>query len=1140
MIVPRSNGLPTLAPPILGSRAARRPGESVEVCLPVRPLAGRASSSEIVVVFRADGARCEPERVNLGVIPASQTAVAVTQATILPINGHAEARIWAQVVAGEHEWESEPVLVPIAARAAITVGALTDDDRTTVMVLNGGDRRTTVHLEIGAHDEPRCDTLAITSMQANAFASEPFALDPGESAVHIVVSRDISLVTAISADGERAAATPRRALSSRTARIMPRLEMQPPHDGVRRGDIVPVRLALRNAGAAAASRIDVRYRRTPALEMLRDGLTIDGVRVIDADYLETDALATVRIPNLAPDAETVLDLSLRVDLVDVRDVDVLGVAFTVATAGVEYHIDGELLVDRRPAFSQTQTYLEAIEEDAEGVDRWFVRGVVTNAESTALEQLRVRIDTAEIAPDTAILIEETGQWVGLRPIALAGGASLYADLGTLAAGERRSFRFGFTPERTDGHSRTLRVAAALMINDDVIPLNAQERTIPGRVDLSASSLRASSANDLRIAIPVDASLEIRNDGFAAAYDVRLALEMPAGLGSTLPPAASGRWRPITGMLPPGGAIRTAVRFFLTEPPSGEDVVVTAMLDARNAEPVTIGELRFSTPTAALVDAAHIRATALADGRLAFNARVANKGDGTAEDIVVRVVDVDGIVARSTTFDGIPVDDHGAVSALVAGFRTGPLGPGEYRDIGFVVAPKDSEPFRLAVGVTAAGCAEIVSRSVPARANIQPSLAPGFPEPRRLTGEATLDRIARRPTVRVVEEPSRDRQSNDDAPKLGSNETARSTAALAPGYLPETIGGATHAASAALAASDAPRALTVGIAPTAAVPEQRVPQEVPPERPASIAEPTPISLASAAPNGAVVDELPPVAPRPVAAVVAAEPHPAFPSGEVVAPAPSLADPVHATSSDSPVAPAFAADAHAPADAPEPVRAPEAEAPRDQTPADELGTHIALVEDNMPQTFSTPRAIMGHELAFVSSLPKQDMAGWWPHVIATRLLMLKVVHASPTAAQTYAEFRSLLVESARSVVPRLLAPDFTPDEAFVAALRRNDDRARELMPELLREFDRIPAHDADRYTQLDAFVPNFLPDEVVDDAELSSAVKAYKERTIRLFGFDARLRSSDDANRDVYSAQPNATLDGALEQVASAITALMSRR
>lgn len=736
------------APILVTNEPFVRPGEQLCVSLPLRAAHGTAGN-DLVVRFFAESGECQPSFVRFPALSPGAEIVATTTATVNPSEGKLSLEVWADVRVGDADpIRSATARLPIQVRSKLALNAIDTGNHTAIAVENDGTGPALARLELYGGPNLDAGGLVLIEDRPGRIVSDPFSVAVGERLELFVSGGPIDHVIVSAEDGERASTTPERHPPASPGSLSGELHVSAAAEGVRAGDTIVVTLPLANPGDVPLESLSALLAPVPGADLLWHSITVDESRLIAADLSETPDGALLRLGRLSPGARSVLRFSYRATFEDPRTLDALHLLVVARAANVpELELEADAPVDHRPMFAPSATYLDEILETEHG---YAVDAVITNAESRALERLRIRFDLADAVPsDTVTLVHGTEERsIPLRPTALHEQAGLFADLGGLDPNDRITVRLGLAPARSLEDHRILRVRAILLADDAVLPIGEASRRVTGCVDLRESGVRRTDDRPLRLGMPVEVTLDVRNTGDSPAHDVRLALDLPAHVGASLPDAPrGGRWRPFAKMLPPGGAVTTTVTFFLIEAPGADTVEIPLHLDAQGQSAFEIGRLVFSTPTSPLVDPPRLQSEARDDGHIHFLARIANHGDGTAQAVAIRVKDDRQILARSTAVDGVSLVDHGPRSPLATRLPLGDLPPGAYRDVTWIVAIADDVPYRTTVEVTSANGPAVSATSIPRRARRRLQIDDALPKPRRM-GESENLADGRR-SVRIV-------------------------------------------------------------------------------------------------------------------------------------------------------------------------------------------------------------------------------------------------------------------------------------------------------------------------------------------------------------------------------------------------------
>jgi hypothetical protein len=891
----------------------------------------------------------------------------------------------------------------------------------------------------------------------------------------------------------------------------PTFVLNPPPNGARHGELVPFALTIGNVGDLPIGDLTLQLALHEGLEIAEETVSVDDVRVLPSDMRYQDGAVLISPGIVEAGATATLRGLLRVRVPDPRDVDALAVVGTLSGSGIPtFRIDGEIPIDHRPAFARGTTFLAPLEYDG---DVFTVAATVTNPEALAIERLRIQWDIAE-AKVVGPAIKDGDHETPLRPTALDDRAALFTDLGTLDALARTTVMLRLRPHRTDADHRTMRVRATLLAGSERVLLGEVERRVAAEANLTASQIEILDHAPLRLGLPIEAQLTLRNDGDGPARDVRIALDLPDYLATNLPDVGNGsRWRTVAGNLPAGSSLSTAIVFELTAPPGTDEITVPVSIDAEGCAAVALTPIHFATPSDPLVDPPEIQVNALDGGQLLFLSRIINRGDGIARGLSVRVADGELIVLRSTEIDGYIVDDIGPRSALVDGLAIGDLPPGAFRDVTWITAPLDEGAYRMRVFVRDQNGSEVDAQSIPCRPRFEQNLAKALPDPRRLDNRTTLERSVRRPTVSRVDEPA-----------LPANERV----ALG--------GGGDEAPSNAL-----PPPRDNVPAPLAEEQETSHVQHAlprPPEPSASDARTDDVhhddtAQRTQAPEAAQHD---PATARYEAALEDAldvQPEvPATPAYEQQQAAEIAPPPVASTSqsheTEEPVA--AAADQHGAEHERHPDEpVPAGDAPEAIPPT--AGDHDLRADGGEDETQSAilvadphdPRLSMRFEV--VRALTGVVGIGWWRHILAARALMAPTVPGNPEAREAYARLYNAFDEPLRAIYPTLFSEPLHANTEWVAKLSANDEVARAALTPFLATTH-LPLTEGKGAMYLDTMMPQLLPD---DFGQASEPMQNYKRELRRVFGYSSIAQMDEAARLARYGGAPHATLDTILEEV-----------
>jgi hypothetical protein len=1149
-----------LLAPTVAVRGPVKPGDHFPVSFPLRALGG-TDGKNVRVRFLAEAAKCDPEYRDLGALDVGQSIVATTFATVSPLNGKRSVKIWTEVECGDQSVQSEAIMIPIAARGHLVLSAEDDGTELAVSVTNDGTAPLAVLLDLATPDHIHADDLELAENGTDIYTSSPFTLGVGEGRVIRVRGGSVDHVVARSSDGERASALPLRREPVAATVLDASLHVEAPETGVRRGDMFALVGTVIVRGPIAASDVVLVLGPIAGADVRVEEITIDGIRPIAPDLEWQAEKLHIRLGHLAGGRSMSLRMPLRVTIDDPKAIDALRVDADLQAAGIPTQaLSVDIAVDRRPAFLSTSTYLgPIIDRD----DRFSVLAQITNADGGRIERVRVRYETSDVVPDKIVLISRNDgepQESPLRPSALNEAANLFVDLGALDAGERVRVVMPFRPARGQDGFRTMIVRATLLADDETLPLGTAERRIPGRVDMRASSVRRLDASALRLGMPTEMKLQIRNDGDSPAHDIRLSLDLPSSVAASLPePADGARWRPLIPMLPPGGAVETTLTLYLQSPPDAGHAIVRVSIDAREQSELSLATLDFETPSDPLIDPPRVRTLALDDGHIALIARVTNHGDGTASDVVIWVEDANDILLRTTSVDGQAAPDRGARPILAEGLRLGDLEPGAYRDVTWVAAPPTADPYRCTVAARVGAKGEVMRTStIPTRPRHRTGVSTPLPSARRIGAEDDLAAsiAALRPGV---PDRAQARIALDAAPSLAPRVDV--PPAIAADAVAALTGGTEHTSNLppAVDAGASERDIQDRLAQAAsAIPAPPPPE---PERPAAFArldalesgappEPTPPEPQTAAatttgtPEAAGVAAAPvvppaepvagvPIEPEPPAPVAAVEPQ-ADPVAPVNAAAAAAGTTDHVNTSSSarvetqaePQRDGAAHDGAEPEDLLDavdtvvpPANAPEGAGSAETTLASvQRGERFTIVSSFRAANVQKARR-MAQSMIDIQGL------GWWRHVMFIRTMLPERMPLDGPALEAWNFLRGAFTEPLARVFPTTLVDPFHASDAFVDALSINDADAIAALDVLLAD-QRVPLFvgAATGSTMLDVALPCALPD-TLEDPLLDQAWVAYKQTAMRLFA-SASIQSMSEGDRRVKYANANATLDEAL--------------
>lgn len=1115
-----------LLAPTVTVRGSVKPGDNFPVSFPLRALGG-TDGKNVRVRFLAEAAKCDPEYQDLGALDVGQSIVATTFATVSPLNGKRAVRIWTEVECGDQSVQSEAISIPISARGHLVLSAEDDGTAIAINVLNDGTAPLAVLLDLASPDELHSDDVELSANGTDVFTSNAFTLGVGEGRVIRVRGGSADHIVARSSDGERASALPLRREPAAATVLDASLHVEAPATGVRRGDMFALVGTIVVRGPIPASDVVLVLAPLGGADVRVEEITIDGIRPIAPDLNWQDDKLHIRLGHLAGGRSVSLRMPLRVTIDDPKAIDALRIDADLQAQGIPSQaLSVDIAVDRRPAFLSTSTFLGAI---VDLDDRFAVHAQITNADGGRIERVRVRYETVDVVPDKVVFISRNDgdpQESPLRPSALNESANLFVDLGALDAGERVRVVMPFRPARGQDGFRTMVVRATLLADDETLPLGIAERRIPGRVDMRASSVTRLDESPLRLGMPTEMKLQIRNDGDSPAHDIRLALDLPNAVAASLPePADGARWRPLIPMLPPGGAVETTLTLYLNAPPAAGHASVRVSIDAREQSELALATLEFDTPSDPLIDPPRVRTLALDDGHIALIARVTNHGDGTASDVIIWVEDAADILLRTTSVDGQPAPDRGARPVLAEGLRLGDLEPGAYRDVTWVAAPQTAEPYRCTVAARVGEHGEVMrTATIPTRPRHRTGVSTPLPSARRIGAEDDLAAsiaglrpgVPDRAQLRIPLEGAPTPAPRVDVPPAIASDAV---AALTGGSdrLPPAVDAAAseHDLQARLAAA-----------------ASSIPAPPPPE-PAPLAPPEPRPSAAVTTGNAGEGGTDTSGDRAEPVVAAAPPV----EGAATVVPPVVDEAAH----DGSGAAGARSETQSQAQTEIESHGNGADHDGDHTGdlLDEVDTPVTPVNASGDQT-AQPTVQRGERFTIVSSFlaPNVQKArrmaqsmidiqglGWWRHVMFIRTMLPERMPIDGPALEAWNSLRDAFTEPLNRVFPTTLNDPFHATDAFVEALSVNDSDAIAALDVLLAD-QRVPIFvgTATGSTMLDVALPSLLPDTLGDEL-LDQAWAAYKAAATRLFA-SASIQAMSEAERRIKYTNANATLDEAL--------------
>jgi hypothetical protein len=195
-----------LIPPILGRRGPFHPGDEIAVTLPLRNRRG-ATQRDLTVTFEGVGVSFDPSQITVDEIAAQSSARIETKATVLPLNGTCQIRVWANVSSTDGALQTQEATAEISARSRLQISAEGDEHPTEIVVRNEGDAPAKARIAVDTADDPSGD-LSFTP-ERDRWLSEEIALPPSSEKAYTIAGGRCVLILVASSDGERNAVRPR-------------------------------------------------------------------------------------------------------------------------------------------------------------------------------------------------------------------------------------------------------------------------------------------------------------------------------------------------------------------------------------------------------------------------------------------------------------------------------------------------------------------------------------------------------------------------------------------------------------------------------------------------------------------------------------------------------------------------------------------------------------------------------------------------------------------------------------------------------------------------------------------------------------------------------------------------------------------
>ena len=1099
-----------------------RPGMDVPVVLPLHNLRDD-DESDIEVTFHGEAVSFATPQLTVGHIAARSSIDVRTNATVLPLNGKRDIAVWAEVRSRSGTVMKTAVAnAPIFARPELALAAFENEGETRLSICNKGDAPTTVCLSVfsdfplPAHARLRDQPIALSG-HANIYQSPEIELGAGEEVPLVIAATGIKQVTITDHAGNRTAARP-QVVRSLTPVLEPvTLNVTSAKEGVRQGDVLPFSFALRNGGHVVVEEVTAELHIPEHFRLLHETITVDDVRLVPARRTINGQTALLELGRVSLGAQVIVRGTLVVDRNDhsqFESVDITGALRAKQLDELALH--AEIYFDHRPAFAQSTTYLGDFVHLPDG--GYEISAVVTNAEDHPIERVRIRWDLLNLLP-TRSPRRANGESIDLQPTSLDGRPALVTNLGTLAAHASETVTIALRPivqqtNERDANAgglaeRELAVRAILLAGDGAIPLGESREQLAGQARLGQSAIVVTDERPLRIGVPVDGILDLRNEGDAPAYDVRIRLDMPPYVEATLPQAGNAAgWRTMCAVLPVGVQIKTPITFLLTGPPSQTTTTIRVQMDADGCAPMELPAIELHTPTRAVIDPPIVRAEPIDDGYIAISARIANNGDGIARNVVAHLpqdpADLPAL-PRSTSVDGMPVDDRGARSPLMAGLVLGELLPGAFRDISWIVAPNDELAYRARLRVSYDEGEVTIGTSAPRRPRLDSAFRKALPVARMLDNSVPAGYGAREATISLIEHGPRGLASD-----LSNQPPA---AALPPDLYDRTLfvgdlGTAALAGESERPALGAGEDLRLDIPQPSAAPELAV---------GEASTPGPPTSASTSSEPATDEQ-----PNPVEAVQ----HEASPEGLADDPPQSA----YIKEEPSPDSDRSVMDAalDLPEESPAVLQLTEVQV--------EEAAHDGPPSIHFASTLGDPH--VRRTLRLAQQLLAVEGIGWWRHVLMLRSFLAASVPGDEAAQHAYADLREAVENGVMEAYPKILVPSFALSPAWVASLHECDELAFDALKRYAEGSSMIPVPASATAAELDAALTGLLP-KTLGETSVDAELEPYVKRLIGVFA-NPEIRALDDAARYTrFGKMPNSTLDELLSNLWACVAKTMTR-
>jgi hypothetical protein len=791
----RSQGFrPLLIAPQFDTPGPFAPGDRVGVTLPIHNLRAE-DEHDVKVEFRAEGGTPEPGSVTIERIPAHSHANANT--TVLIEGGDTTRTV---AIYADLHLPQRDTLTTAKAHAIVRMHerlelhASCSGDLTTIHIRN--ESFTTANVIIrgeGVGLRPTEGTEWRLEEGGDAVVCAPFLLAPNEEREFTVPQR-LRSVSAVTERGERTFAAVTTSAAIVPTLDPPELHVSYAETGIRSGDVLHFQIPLNNPSTSPVHDVMLTLKLPPSLELLPRSLAVDDVRVLPKHITVTGDTVMVNIGRLEEEKMTPVRGVLLSNVDRKESNESIAITGDLSAPNLpRYEIGAEIPVDREQAFGTTQTYLGELRPDGRA---YAVNAVITNAESTPIERIRIRWQLAGLLP--LEVRDDEGRELGLQTGSFNGKPCLITELQPIDPLEQRIVTMRVAPTLAMETHRRVGIQAALHVDSTSIRLGTSVLEIAAQPDLTNCAILC-EFDSIRSGIPRIATLKIHNTGASAAEQVRLALTLPDGVViEGLPEPQDGtRWILLTSLLPPGSKMERSFLIKLEEHPLGSSMVINATIDAKNVPPVDLTPLTLATPAAPMIQQPELTLYPLESGLLRVSAKIVNMGDAAAYDVLLKIPPDDhgDVVAGTTTIDGVTQDDRGVKSPLVVGLIVGTLPAGRERTVEWIVAPDSLSPYRATLIIEAKtaeheALSKLIAQSPPRAPRPYARLATALPEARRIDindqvrapdrSSARAEEPAQRSNVDdLVSERSESALRSSDAPALESGVATAEPAVAAP-------------------------------------------------------------------------------------------------------------------------------------------------------------------------------------------------------------------------------------------------------------------------------------------------------------------------------------------------------------------------